>query len=110
VTYLSPEQSQEKRNARMDVAGRQFEIAGGLAEASGLLLVRCSEVHYQLSPHDGRWLLNVYPSNRRLYRDPNRENAPYLDLPDNWTLLDVVRAAAEVLERHQGEIEDKPGA
>ena len=41
-----------------------------------------------------KWLLNIYPGNRRLYHDQNRMG-PFLSVPDDWTLLDVVRAAVE---------------
>lgn len=94
--YLSLEQSQEKRAARMDVAGGQSDEAARLAADAGLTLIRQTEVHYQLYPKGCRWLLNIYPSNRRLYRDPNKpEKVPFLRIPDRWTLLDVVRAACE---------------
>jgi hypothetical protein len=94
--YLSPEQSADKRHARMDDATRQFPDAAMIAAACGLRLVRKTEVHYQLSPVDESpsWLLNIYPSNRRLYHDTNKpRTAPFLRLPDKWDLLDVVRAA-----------------
>ena len=93
MRYLSPEQSTKKRSARMDAADAQFEEARRIAGDSGLALRQCDLIHYQLAPLDGSWLLNIYPSNRRLYRDPNRAKAPYLRLPDEWTLLEVVIAA-----------------
>lgn len=92
-TYQSPEQSQEKRQARMSAASREFAKASELAESKGLRLLRKSDVHYQLMPQNDSWLLNVYPSNRRLYRDPNRGHAPHFRLPARWTLFDVVKAA-----------------
>lgn len=92
MSYLSPEQSVEKRKAQMDLAGHQFQEAQTLAEANGLYLVRHAKVHYQLSPDDRSWLLNIYPSNRRLYHDPKKPG-PFLRVPPDWTLLDVVKAA-----------------
>ncbi len=93
-TYEDPEQSKEKRNQRMDDAALVFEEARRLAECNGLRLRRCTEVHYQLKPQDGSWLKNIYPSNRRIYADPNKRG-PFLHVPDDWTLIDVVRAAAK---------------
>jgi hypothetical protein len=63
----------------------------------------CSHIHYQLSPESGEWLLNIYPSNRRLYRDKGKPHpAPYLKLVENWHLIDVVRAAIKT----SGNVED----
>jgi len=93
-SYVSPEQSVEKRNARMDAAGGHFQEAQMLAQSGGLLLCRFTSVHYQLSPRDRSWVLNIYPSNRRLYHDKSRPG-PFLRVRANWTLLDVVTAALE---------------
>lgn len=95
-TYLSPEQSAEKRSQRTDVAARQFKEAAALAARHRLRLRKCDDIQYQLIPLDAEWLLNIYPSNRRLYHDPNRRG-PFLRVREDWTLLDVVKAAvAEV--------------
>ncbi len=93
-TYLDSEQSVKKRNHRMDVAAGQFHEAAAMAAVNGLRLRCCTEVHYQLKPADGAWLMNIYPSNRRLYADPQKRG-PFLRVPDNWTLLDVVKAACK---------------
>lgn len=93
MTYLSPEQSPAKRSARATAASQEFPKAFYLASEKGLLLTKPSDIHYQLSPKDRSWILNIYPSNRRLYHDRNKSTPPYLDLPDDWTLLGVVRAA-----------------
>lgn len=96
MTYLSPEQSAEKRAQRTDAAAEQFKEAMALAIGHDLVLTQCTNIHYQLSDRHGDWLLNIYPSNRRLYHDKQRR-CPYLRVPDDWTLLDVVKAAiAEV--------------
>ena len=92
--YLSPEQSHEKRRARATVASQEFPKAFYLASEKGLRLTQRSDIHYQLYSPDAEWLLNIYPSNRRLYHDRNKSTPPYLQLPDDWTLLDVVNAAA----------------
>lgn len=76
-------------------ATRDFEQARQVAEENGLLLVRHSESHYQLSHVRKGWLTNIYPGNRRLYGDPNR-TGPFLHVHHDWTLLDVVRAAVKV--------------
>ncbi len=100
MTYLSPEQSAEKRSQRAGSALEQFKQAGRLAGEHGLILMQRTNIHYQLAPRDGKWLLNIYPSNRRLYHDPHKRG-PYLRVPENWTLLDVVKAAIEEAKRCQ---------
>ena len=93
TSYHSPNQAQKKRHARTAAAVEAFSEVSALAAANGLRLERKTDIQYQLMPQDRSWLLNIYPSNRRLYRDLNKQGAPYLKLPANWTLLDVVRAA-----------------
>lgn len=92
TTYLSPEQSAKKRAQRTDAASGQFQEARELANKHGLQLRQCDEIHYQLRPRDRTWLLNIYPSNRRMYHDPHNPG-PFLRMKDDWTLLDVVKAA-----------------
>lgn len=83
----------ETKQHRIDRAGNQFDEARACASAAGLCLVRRGENHYQLSKHGG-WLLNLYPSNCRIYSDKNRDRAPFLDFAGvRWTLADVVARA-----------------
>jgi hypothetical protein len=86
-------EGQERRAA----ADETFADAQALASPFGLVLARHSAVHYTLSLPGG-WWLNVYPGNRRLFWDRNRPRPPYLRLPLEWTLLDVVQAAIREME------------
>lgn len=78
-----------KRRHRAD---HEFDEACQLAEANGLRLHRCSFAHYQLIHVAKNWLLDIYPGNRRLYSDPKRKG-PFLSVPHDWTLIEVVRVA-----------------
>lgn len=81
----------EERRKR---AGDVFLQARSLASRAGLVLARHSDVHYSLRHPDG-WIFNIYPGNRRLYYDKNRKKGPFIKLPDNWTLMDVVKEAVK---------------
>lgn len=94
MTYLNPEQSQEKRGVRMEVAADMFTAAAQLAKAAGLCLVKHTDVHYQIRPQDDSWIINIYPSNRRIYSPPDRRG-PYLQVRSEWDLIDVVIAAVD---------------
>jgi len=87
--------------ARRGQAAIDWTKAFIAAKDSGMTLKQHSDQHYQLSHPDG-WLLNIYPGNRRLYHDKNRKG-PFLQVPLEWTLLDVVNAAAK-----QGANRDHP--
>lgn len=88
----------EKR-ARRAVSEKQFPDALRIAEECGLTLRGISPVHYQLiGPGEGNWILNIYPGNLRLADDRLRPPAPRLELPDQWTLIDVVHATAQVTQ------------
>lgn len=67
------------------------EAAMEEAAAGGLRLEMHTDVHFSLIATD--WRLEVYPGNQRLYRPAKHGRAPFFDLPDPWTVLDVVRAA-----------------
>jgi hypothetical protein len=85
-------QSQEAREKRRDAAEAAFPEARALAASAEFRLLRHSVAHYQLWSPDRKWLLNIYPGNRRLFHDKEK-SGPYLRVPDEWTLLDVVQAA-----------------
>jgi hypothetical protein len=88
--------------ARRERADRDFGEAQRLAQQAGLFLRKCSPTQYQLSvwnsPASG-WLINIYPGNSRIYADPNRPRPPYLRVPEDWGLIDAVRAAVEAVAR-----------
>lgn len=84
-----------KRKAR-EAASKAFDEVAKLAESHDMKLRECSDAHYQLSHINDGWLLNLYPSNCRVYADPNKPKAPYLDLAGvKWSLQDVVEAAIQ---------------
>lgn len=97
---FNAERQRERAERRRNECGA-YASARSVAESLGMRLVQRSDVHYQLSPgvdmamHGGAWLLNLYPGNQRLYHDRSKSRPPYLDLPDTWTLIDVVRAMAK---------------
>ena len=93
-------QTKQERASRRDFAAAAFPVVSRYAWEYDLRLRRFTESHYQLSPMDWSWILNIYPGNRRLYSDRTKV-APYLNVPDNWGLMDVVKAAIAA-ERDNG--------
>lgn len=82
-----------KREA-IEAAGSSFDEVAALAQAHGMKLRQCTDAHYQLSHVDDGWLLNLYPSNCRIYADKNKPRAPYLNFAGvEWSLRDVVETA-----------------
>lgn len=88
---------QQEAEQRRNVSNECFIEARRLAMRAGLTLVRHTETHYALESPMG-WLINIYPGNRRLYADRNRKKSPFLKLIDDWTLIDVVKAASTPIE------------
>jgi len=81
------------RAANRLLAVGDYDAAFQLAKVSGLILKKHSEQHYSLTTVEKKgWLQNIYPGNRRLYHDKKRPKPPYVRLPAEWTLLDVVKA------------------
>lgn len=82
-----------------------FEQARTIAHANGLTLTNPSDGCYQLRAPAG-WIINMYPRSKgcspRMYHDPHRPG-PFLRLPENWTLLDAVRAAIESANQNERE-------
>lgn len=76
---------------RRERAWTAFDAAKKRAADAGLRLTRHSEQHYQIS--DGAWIINLYPGNQRIYADPKRRRAPFLELKRPWSLMDAVEAA-----------------
>jgi len=67
-----------------------------LAAEHGMRLTNPSDGCYQLRHLAAGWIVNAYPRRKgafpRLYHDPHHRG-PFLDVPEQWTLLDVVQAA-----------------
>lgn len=80
---------------------RTFDDAAALAKANGMEFRNPSDGCYQLrwGQHRGRlFIVNLYPRRQggssRAYHDPHYRG-PYLALPKDWTLLDVVKSAVK---------------
>jgi hypothetical protein len=78
-----------KQNRRAKAAA-DFPEAQRRAAAISLTLKRHTDVHYQLCGPG--WIINVYPGKQRIW-GPKTDKSPYLKLPADWGLLDVVGAA-----------------
>ena len=99
--YLNPRQSQANRDRRTRVATADFLAAARLADEHGWTLACHSYVHFALRHKAKGWLINIYPSNQRLYHDA-QHRGPFLRVCDGgqeeWTLMDVVYAAIDAAE------------
>jgi len=89
----------QEGNERAAKAVSQACEAAALAKTNGMRLIRRDNIHYQLIGGSPAWLINLYPSNGRIYADPKRAKAPFLNVPDEWTLSDAVNAAIEVTKK-----------
>lgn len=94
---LRTESKQQRKQAR-DVAKGSFHEAAAAARKAGLSLIQRDDHHYQLRGNrHGDWLINLYPGNGRVYADRNKAQAPFLELPEYWTLMDLVDAAIKAV-------------
>jgi len=100
--YLNPDQSAVSRWRRIDQASNDFPMAHTLATAGGMKLSQHNVLHYSLVYGDN-WLLNIYPSNQRLYHDRERRGLFISLIERPWTLLDVVREVGNALARQKGQ-------
>ena len=96
----SREQDKIDGTERRHLAAGDAATAGAMALEAGMRLIKKDVYLYQLhGPEnaDGkRWLLNLYPGNRRVYAPKREPKAPFLGLAGvEWTLGDVVVAAIE---------------
>lgn len=90
------DQSKAAKHGRERLAADQFAEAAAAMEACGAHLLcrqQYKPAHYQVTFDDDDGLLNVYPSNQRLYWDKRRRGT-FLDMPEDrdWTLMDIVRS------------------
>lgn len=68
--------------------------AQSLAKKAGLELVKCTKFHFQLRSESPRWIVNIYPGQKKIWIDPN--NAPKsFTAPRDWSLLDLVATIIE---------------
>ena len=98
---MDEKKNQTDRQNNRVTAADDFEMAKLAAARNGLTLKRQTDAHYQVSKNGAGWLLNIYPGNQRIYRDPNKPAAPHLDLQGVheecrcWKLIDIVMAVAQ---------------
>lgn len=82
---------QAEADARRSRALVVFQEIGPRLVGTGLTLIRHTQSHYQIRHRSG-WILDLYPGNQRIYRNPTRVRSPHLKLPRPWSLGDVIDA------------------
>jgi hypothetical protein len=88
---------QAQGQTNRDRAAEGFQAARALAKEHGLALVQYGDAHYALIRYvsgKAMWRHHIHPGNQRICMDrqmPTR--APFLKVPCDWTLVDVVQAA-----------------
>ena len=85
---------QEEGEVRRNKAGNDFSIAKRMAESKGWVLKQHTYSHFQLISPGRKIIINLYPGNQRIYQDP-KKRGPYLKIPFEWTLCDVVKEATK---------------
>lgn len=73
-----------------DRALSTFAKAQELARLNGARLLKCSTWHFKLKVCQS--IYHLYPSNQRIYIEPNNKGV-FLNVPHPWTFLDVVARA-----------------
>lgn len=90
--FLKDERKKEGQSNRQK-AKDDFKEASTLAAQNGLRLSKCDGgVRYRLEKLKV-WIKDIYPGNSRIYCPNQDKKGPFLQLPLEWTLLDVVKAA-----------------
>lgn len=85
-----------KRTHRRLAAARGYPQLARQARQAGMKLRMCSEAHYRLEAQG--WAIDIYPGNRRIYNPPGPRRGPFLRLPAEWNLGDVIDAAINVVK------------
>ena len=87
--------SREVNRERVQKFIASFEPARKLAEEHGMTLNNPGDGIYVLRRKDHHWTYHLYPKSSghapRVWVDPNRP-CPFLKLPYQWDLLDVVKS------------------
>ena len=96
--YNQRKQDRKEKNLQnsLDV----LQEAAALAAENGLALIQHSQWHFSLTCMKNgvrKWRRNIYPANQRIWWDKKCGPAPYLELPNPWNLLDVVKEAVSKL-------------
>jgi hypothetical protein len=76
-------------------AWEDFPYAATVAAKNGLILKRHGDTHYKLVSRTQPYCIEIYPGNWRLYINKDFPKTPFLKVPDEWILLQVVNAAIE---------------
>lgn len=81
---------------RAVMAHADFAAAQRLASANGMKLISHGD-QYNLAHETAGWLVQLYPSNQRIYRPKGRKPySPHITLDQSgWTLMSVVEAFIE---------------
>lgn len=80
------------KSDRRQTAKEEYYQAANYAYRHGFQLIQHTDAHYKVKTPD--FVLEVYPGNLRIYR--HSSDVPFIKLPDNWTLMDVVKSVAEI--------------
>lgn len=88
----------QRKRAHLQASEDTFDEAVEFARESGacLLLRMPAGYHFQLICYgeNHEHIYNLYPSTQRIYSDP-KHRGPFLQIPQPWTLLDVVKAVVK---------------
>lgn len=91
--YKAEQKRRKDENYKKSMA--VYEQAQELGHENGFFLQKHSPWHFTLTYKVRgytKWIYNLYPSNQRIYNDPEHRG-PFLVLQKPWTLLDAVMAA-----------------
>ena len=94
---IGPFDYTEPKQSRAVAFNSNWMQAAKLAALNGLEFKRCSDVHYQLSHRVDKWLVNIYPTKCRLYKDRKRPCGPFITgfdfyKPGGLTALEFMQA------------------
>lgn len=80
-------------------AKEEFPNASSFASSNGLILQTSGTegIRYRLC-YKNLWFMDVYPGNQRIYSPDLKKKGPFLSLPVEWGLMDIVKAAIESIE------------
>jgi hypothetical protein len=91
------EHGDDWKSQRVAAFNADWNEGARLAKEHGLELRRCGVNHFQLRDAAQTWILNVYPSKGRVWRDPRKKGrAPFVRADfsnNNLSAADFVRAA-----------------
>lgn len=94
--------------SRREQAYKDFCAVEKYATNSGMRLKMNTFAHYQLIVYHprGQWIYNLYPGNRRIYKDKNH-SGPFLDFEQKtWTLIEVIQEAIKIRDQYDWENND----